>query len=148
MTSLSTSPAVREAAKITMWYLFVFLVSLVYQTVVKGKLIMQAKKEKKEKDSKTSFNRYTDERMIVADRVLGNYLEFMPVFLTLFWVNVAITGESVWVGWIYVAARLFYPLLAAFGGIRKSGPHPLIFISTFPAYAVLVFYAYKISVAL
>lgn len=31
------------------------------------------------------YNRYTDERMLVIDRIVGNQLEWAPMFLSLFW---------------------------------------------------------------
>jgi hypothetical protein len=115
----------------------------VYSKVVAEK----AHKAKKASGSKEPFNRYTDELMLAGDRGVGNWLEWAPCFIVLFWLNALLTGENVFLGWVYVAARAAYPLLALMGGIKTSGAKPTIFLSTGPAYAVLIKYAYDIYMA-
>jgi len=117
------------------------------------------------------YNRYTDDGMIAADRVVGNFTEWMGAFLTLFWLSVAIVGaEVLWAGWLYVGIRVLYPFLAHAGGVTSkgtvfylffehssmtvnmvlffAGATPIIFIATIPGYVSLFFMLYKLVVAL
>ncbi len=54
------------------------------------------------------------------------------------------TGENISVGWVYVASRVAYPLLALAGGIKPSGVKGPIFVATLPGYWVLLKYAHGI----
>ncbi len=108
---------------------------------------IKAHKAKKASGSKEPFNRYTDEYMLAADRGVGNWLEWAPSFILLFWLNALFTGENVSLGWVYVASRAAYPLLALMGGIKTSGAKGPIFLSTLPGYAVLFKYAYDVYMA-
>jgi hypothetical protein len=108
---------------------------------------IKAHKSKKASGSKEPFNRYTDETMLAADRGVGNWLEWAPSFIVLFWLNALFTGENVFLGWVYVASRAAYPMLALVGGIKPSGAKGPIFLSTLPGYFVLFKYAYDVYMA-
>jgi len=49
--------------------------------------------------AKKHFDRYTDPRMRPLDRVVGNTLEWMPVFLGLFWLSVLLGADTIMLGW-------------------------------------------------
>jgi hypothetical protein len=122
-----------------------FLLAVLVQVLCKV-VAERAHKAKKASGSKEVFNRYTDEGMLAADRGLGNWLEWAPTFIVLFWLNALLTGENVFLGWVYVASRAAYPLLALMGGVNTSGAKPLIFLATGPGYAVLIKYAYDVYI--
>ncbi len=68
-------------------------------------------------------------------------------FLTLFWLNALLTGEYVFLGWVFLAARTYYLVLARFC-IRPWGIKPLLLSATMPGYGVLFFYIYNVARAL
>lgn len=132
------------AARITLSYVGTFLFAIIVQTVSKIRAMAQHKANKAQTGSKEFFNRYTDVRILAADRSVGNFVEWMGAFLTLFWLNAFLTGDRVELGWIYVASRLLYPVLAVNGGISLAGAKPIIFLATVPGYYVLITYAWTI----
>jgi hypothetical protein len=78
--------------------------------------------------------------MIPYDRVVGNLLEWGFPFLGIFWVNLSAYNSTqfVWMGWVYVVARVVYVFVAIKGkGIGKIGANPVILIATIPAYLAL-----------
>jgi uncharacterized membrane protein YecN with MAPEG domain len=89
--------------------------------------------------AKKRFDRYTDPRMKPLDRCVGNACEWMPVFLGLFWLSVALGADTVHLGWVYLATRVLYALLAWSGrGISSTvGAKAPILLATVPAYGVL-----------
>jgi hypothetical protein len=138
----------KEAARITFWYIVAFLFNVFgVQVYFKFSALIQHKANKA-KGSKVAFNRYTDVRILAADRSVGNFVEWMGPFLALFWVNAALTGKGLEYGWLYVGIRVLYPFLALAGGITPAGPQPLIFLATLPGYYVLGYYMYQIYGAL
>lgn len=139
----------KEAARITLWYFVAFLINVFgVQGVLKVSAALAHKASKATTGSKVAFNRYTDVRILAGDRCVGNFVEWMGIFLALFWVNAALTGRNIDYGWMYVASRLLYPVLALSGGITPSGPKPLIFFATMPGYYVLGLYMIQIYNAL
>ena len=82
-------------------------------------LIEQKKKAKKNGDKPLSFKEahYGEEgRMhplrLMADRSVGNILEWSWVFMCPLWLHAVFISEAdaAWWGWTYVGARSFYPL--------------------------------------
>ncbi len=126
----------------------VFFLSIYYQAKLKFAALAAAKVEAKAsgKSVKDSYNRYSDQKILAGDRAVGNFLEWQGVFLILFWLNAALNGSFVWVGWVFVAARLFYLLLAP-SAIQPSGIKVYLLAATAPAYCVLVFYLYRVVMA-
>lgn len=51
------------------------------------------------KKAKKRFDRYTDPRMRPLDRCVGNAAEWMPVFVGLLWLSVALGADTVRLGW-------------------------------------------------
>ncbi|KAJ3402890.1 hypothetical protein HDV05_008192 [Chytridiales sp. JEL 0842] len=139
-----------------------FLLAIVVQGYYKFSLIAShyalKKKQSKKKDAdgkpKTTkvvgkLDRYNHPSMIVADRVVGNFLEWQMAFLVPFWLNAALRGgQDIWVGWIFVASRVIYPFLAVWGkGVTAAGPQPVILLTTVPGYFVMMYYSYQIFMA-
>jgi hypothetical protein len=122
--------ALKEASKVTLGFAGAFLANIGYQLYAKVPAF-KAFQKAKEAGSKEKSNRYTSDILLAADRSVGNFVEWQGIFLSLFWANAALTGEEIWLGWVYVGIRIVYPLLAHFGGITKAGakwcktPHPL-----------------------
>ena len=137
----------RQASQITLAYVAAFFFTIIMQARLKFKALSEHKLQKAQ-GSKAVFNRYTDPTMLAADRSVGNFIEWQGPFLVLFWLNAYVSGQYVQLGWVYVAARVLYPILAANGGIGTHGPKPLIFVATLPGYAVLIFYFYTIYTTL
>lgn len=139
--------ALKEASSVTLGFFGAFLINIGYQLYAKFPAIKEFQKAKKA-GSKEKFNRYTSEILLAADRSVGNFVEWQGIFLSLFWANAALTGQEIWIGWIYVGIRILYPFLAHFGGITVAGAKPIIFLSTVPGYAVLFRLAYNIYFSL
>lgn len=135
MTALVVEEAVwRSAAQVTVAMLGVLTATMIWQGLYKVKLVTTAIKKKER------IERYADPRTLIADRAVGNLLEWLPSFLGLFWVSMIATGgqTTTW-GWVYVAFRALYPPLAVSGGLSaKVGPKPLILVATAPAYVALI----------
>ncbi|CAK4648337.1 unnamed protein product [Aphanomyces euteiches] len=134
-----------EAGRVTLGYAAAFLFNIVIQ--VRGKVvsIQKFKKAKAAGLTKEAYNRYTCDIMLAADRSVGNFVEWQGIFLSLFWTNAVVAGgKEIWLGWVYVAIRFLYPILAHSGGTKKSGITPLIAVATVPGYYVLLRYMYLI----
>jgi len=142
-------PHYLAAARVTFAALLVHVLNVVVQSVVKIHL-MRKVKERKRLDPNYRFDRYKgDEPLLVtADRVVGNFLEWLPVFLSVLWLYAFHVGDPSWYGWVYVLARVLYPVVAFKGGIDRRGAMPIIFISTVPQYAMLVCLGLPVAYAL
>jgi hypothetical protein len=143
----------KQACKITLAfagsYLFTIAVQVSYKIIqVKKHSARKAQAIQDGKEFKEKMDRYNDPIMIPADRAVGNFLEWQVPFLTLFWVNAALRGQDLYLGWIYVGLRTVYPLIAINGGITRAGARPKILFATLPGYAILFRYAYLIYQAL
>jgi hypothetical protein len=142
-----TPEIIKEGGKITLAFSGAFLFNVLVQ--VQGKIqSAMAHKRAKQAGTKEKYNRFSDEIMIPSDRSVGNFIEWQGLFLSLFWVNAALTGKEMWLGWVYVGIRFLYPLLAISGGVTSKGPRPLIFFATGPGYVVLLRLGYLIYKAL
>lgn len=127
-----TGPLAVTLAYITLYYAF-----QIHQLRVKNRLAAEyeARGEK--------FDRYfgQDREMLAADRIQLNTLEHMPPFLVLLWLNavfVSPTSATV-AGALYVAARLFYPLMM--GSRLGRGIRAQVLLSTGIGYGVLIWYS-------
>lgn len=62
-------------------------------------------------------------------------------FLGLFWLHCIFveTVNATYAGGLYVLSRSLYPFL--YKGAWNGKPHPIIFISTFTNYAIIVYFA-------
>eukprot|EP00667_Euglena_gracilis_P025705 EG_transcript_30376 len=84
------------------------------------------------------YDRWADLRMLAVDRLVGNTLEWLPIFLGLFWLSLVLTaGRTLPLGWVYVASRALYAVLALNGGICRAGIRWRILLATVPSYVVL-----------
>ncbi|KAI8468841.1 MAG: hypothetical protein J3K34DRAFT_426099 [Monoraphidium minutum] len=128
-----SSDKLKDACLITASYLFMYSVTMVIQGLSRATMESRAKAAKKH------FDRFTDPRMRPLDRVVGNTLEWLPVFLGLFWLATLMGAETTTLGWAYVATRVAYAVIAYTGlGISKTaGAQPPILLATVPAYVVL-----------
>lgn len=79
------------------------------------------------RDNLGGLDRYNSNNpiLLAGDRAVANFNEWAPTFLILYWTHYQIVGDPSYWGWIYVASRALYPLLAANGGIRRNGARPL-----------------------
>lgn len=127
----------KEAARISLYYVLSFLFTVGYQGYLKFSAMAE---HKGNNATRKPFERYGHVKILAGDRSVGNFLEWMGPFLILFWLNAFLNGTYVYMGWVYVASRFLYPILAGLGGIKASGPRPLIFLATLPGYVVLIFY--------
>ncbi len=134
--------SVRQGARVTILYLLIFVATIIYQAIAKTKAIQQGHaSELKNKDTK--FNRYAsnDSVLIGADRAVGNFLEWTPVFLSLFWLALYFGGErTVIVGHAYSVCRVLYLIIVSQGGITRYGPRQTIFFATIPMYGILLYF--------
>ena len=136
--AVPTEMTVREGARVTVAYLMVFLLNIIFQVYAKTAAIREGKKM-----DKKGFNRYSSENktLLAADRVVGNFNEWGPFFLSLFWINLYFNGVAkvVPAGYAYVLFRIGYLILAANGGITRYGPRQTILLATIPMYIVLLY---------
>lgn len=123
----------KEASCVTASYLLLYSATMVYQGLSRTRMEFLARKAGKH------FDRYTDPRMRPLDRVVGNTLEWMPVFLGLFWLSLALQEDTIRLGWAYVGFRALYCTIVYSGkGISKTtGAKAPIIIATAPAYYCL-----------
>eukprot|EP01116_Phalansterium_solitarium_P003159 TRINITY_DN1381_c0_g1_i1.p1 TRINITY_DN1381_c0_g1~~TRINITY_DN1381_c0_g1_i1.p1 ORF type:complete len:152 (-),score=46.88 TRINITY_DN1381_c0_g1_i1:91-546(-) len=137
----ATSAVVIGAARVTVAYALLFVVFVNIQLFAKVASARKHRAAKKAGKTEAAYNRYDTSRDLtlhVADRIVGNYVEWASVFLATFWLCVIVTGQGLVEGWIYVIARALYPLLAFYGGVTLQGAKPLIFLSTVPGYGCLI----------
>jgi len=128
----------RGAVNVTAAFLGLYAGCITYQAVTKYRLLRSAKL------AKEKFDRYADPRMLPADRLVGNFLEWMVPFLAVFWMSMAASnGETEWLGWGYVASRALFAPLAVNGGIRRAGITKRILFATVPAYACLIWMLFE-----
>ncbi len=131
--AISDREIFKSCALVTAAYVAIYAGILIFQGVFKIKLTITCAK------NKHTFDRYNDPRMLAADRAVGNTLEWMPVFLTFFWLSMFLSnGETINYGWIYVFSRALYPFVALNGGIGRVGAKAPILLSTVPQYIVLI----------
>lgn len=124
----------RQAAQVTVSMLVLLICALSYQGLWKVAAVRKAVQ------AKEKLNRYTDPRFVVVDRMVANLGEWLPAFLGLFWISMIASGGGtvVW-GWVHVASRALYTVVALNGGLHaRAGPQPLILATTVPAYLALV----------
>ncbi len=126
-------------------YFRVFFGSIFFQLKQKFSARAHAEAEaKKGEKPLNSYNRYSDTLILAGDRAVGNFLEWQVAFLSLFWLNAALTGTNVWVGWVFIGARALY-LVFAKSAIRPQGIKPHLLLATVPGYLVLFFYIYTVT---
>jgi uncharacterized MAPEG superfamily protein len=125
---------IRKGAQITVVSTFLYSLTLVNVVVRKKRCLRQARQANK------TFDRYTSPQMHNADRLVGNFLEWSPIFMGLIW-PLAVTGNlsssSVLVAWTYVALRALYIVLEIKYGVASDGLNKPLWISTFPSYICL-----------
>lgn len=129
-----TNSDIMKAAQITVVLSFLYLLTLVNVLVHKKRGLRQARSANK------TFDRYNSPQMHNADRLVGNFLEWSPIFMGLLW-PLAVTGNlsssSVTVSWMYVALRALYMVLEIKYGVASDGLNKPLWVATFPAYICL-----------
>ena len=125
----------KTAARLTVIFCALYGMTFVNVLRVKKVLFRQARKAGR------TFDRYTDPKMRVADRLQANLLECSPIFLGLVW-SLGVVGalESVVLGasWTYLGLRALYIGLVLQKGVSSNGMNRHLWISTFPAYGCLI----------
>jgi len=125
-----------KAAQITVVFLTLYSFTFINVLVNKKRMLKHAHLEKK------TFDRYASPQMHNADRLLGNFLEWSPIFLGLVWSLAAtanLTPSSITVAWTYVALRCLYLVLLLRQGVASDGMNRHLWISTFLAYLCLTY---------
>lgn len=128
----------KSAAQVTGAFGTLLLLTMMYQGVSKTIAASKTTKEKR-------VDRYNLGNSFVAiDRSVANLVEWCPVFLIFFWLSMILTGgQTLIYGWIYVAARAIYPVLAVSGGVSATrGLKPFMGLSTLPGYLCLFVFMY------
>ena len=131
---MSESNDVRKAAQITVVFTFLYSLTLVNIVYHKKKCLRQARQANK------TFHRYTSPLMHNADRLVGNFLEWTPIFMALLWSLAAtsnLSSASTKIAWTYVALRALYIVLEIRYGVASNGLNKPLWISTFPSYICL-----------
>jgi len=143
----------REMARLMLAYIGTFVVQVVFQIVGFLRAAAHYKNEKKRREMGKlrlpplpPFDRRTDPLTYAGDRCVGNYLEWTPMFLTLVGLDAFVAdGNGLWTGWIVVAARCLYPILAVYGNaITRKGVQPLIYLATGPMYLTYLYLASRV----
>jgi hypothetical protein len=137
-------PHIREAARVTLGHCMALVLALTNQAVLK--FILLAEHRRSGKPMK-EFNRYTHPGMFLADRAVGNFLEWQSVFLPLFWLNAILCRDQIWLGWIWVVGRTMYPFISKIG-LNEKGPKPVQLVATLPSYVLFAYYGIRIYQAL
>lgn len=147
-SQLLRSPEFLAGARVTVLYIAWFTILIHIQLYAKISAMQQHKKSKKQaadshdeatKTTKKKFNRYTsdNELLIISDRIVGNYLEWLVPFLCNLWLSLLTTGKGEKLGYAYIGFRILYVFIAFKGGIKLSGAQPIIFMATVPMYCIL-----------
>jgi len=142
-------PHYLAASRVTFAALLVHVLNILVQTGVKIHLLRKVR-ERKKLDPNYMFDRYNsgEPLLLAADRIVGNFLEWLPVFLSVLWLYAFHVGDPSWYGWVYVVARALYPVVAFNGGIGRRGTLPIIYASTVPQYAMLLCLGLPVAYAL
>jgi hypothetical protein len=138
----------KGAVQGTLLYIGLFIIFIQFQAFSKFYLLAQKKQEQKKTDStkeKISFRtvKYynsVDALALNGDRTVGNFVEFAFVFLSLLWLHAIFVNpsESFTLALLYTIFRGYYPVVFAMG-------IPYLLLSTVPAYFVLTYMAYQLT---
>ena len=147
--SVIKGPHYLAAARLTFAALVLHVTFICVQVGVKLALKLKVK-ERKKLEPNYVYNSYTsdDPNILIANRLVGNYMEWMPVFLGMVWLYAMYVGNPGYYGWIYLFFRSLYAPLAFSGAISRGGAKPLIYISTMPQYLMIIGMALPIVYAL
>lgn len=132
--STSFDDDIIKAAQMTVVFTALYSMTLVNVVVNKKRCLRQARQAKK------TFDRYTSPQMHNSDRLVGNFLEWSPIFMGLLWSLAAtanLSSSSVVVAWTYVGLRALYIVLMLRYGVASDGLNKPLWVSTFPAYICL-----------
>ena len=133
----SSEDDILRAAQISVLYLTLYCVTFVNTLATKRRLLKQASL------AKMTFNRYTSPQMHSADRLVGNFTEWSPVFLGLMWslaaTNNLTQSSAAMAAWTYLGLRGLYIVLQLKYGLSPDGVNKMLWISTFPSYLCLLF---------
>lgn len=129
------SENIATAAKITVAFLWIYLLTFVNILVTKKTLIRQARQEA------MVFDRYTSPGMLNADRLNANILEWSPIFLGPLW-SLAMTANlgnlDTLFAWTYVSLRALYFILVLKYGVASDGMNKALWFATYPGYLCLL----------
>ena len=124
-----------RAARLTVAFLFLYMLTFFNILKTKNHLIREASLHGK------IFDRYSCPQMQTADRLMGNFLEWSPIYLGLVW-SLAATGNwtrmTIAAAWGYIGLRGIYMVLLLQHGVAANGRNKSLWISTFPSYACLL----------
>lgn len=127
----------------TLIFLLVFMCLLTFQSFSKFYILKSRKaakggeaKEQKLSLQEVKYYNSTDVLALAGDRGVGNTLEQAVLFLPLFWLNALLVDPSTsfYIALFYSLSRLAYPVL-----FMQKGFGPIVFISTIPGYAILIY---------
>ena len=130
----------KKTALATAAYFLFFYLAIFFQSMI-GLAVWGEMKEKEDDKKKVSLWEvkfgppcYKDRRIVAGNRMVGNTLEQMPIFLVGLWLTAILTNHdhaSV-CGWLYVVCRSAYPILY----IYNPG---LVIAATIPNYCTVAY---------
>lgn len=127
----------QSASRLTIGYTIVYSIAMLNQVVTKNMLIAKHGK---------SFDRYQAPEMRSADRLLGNLLEWTPIFLGPIWSlssSQLLSERHVAVAWTYIGLRALYVGLVRSFGVSGNGRNTPLWAATFPAYGCLSYLLFQ-----
>ena len=138
MSTISSSQSILGAARVTVAFTSVYIISMLHQIICKKRLLRKARL----KSTESSLNRYGHPELHNADRLVANLLEWSPIFLCPLWclaVTDRLDQTCLHFSWAYVMLRGLYVCLLIKFGVSRNGNNTQLWISTLPAYACLLF---------
>lgn len=128
-------------SRITVGYTLLYSGAMLHQVMTKNLLIAQQQQQQ----GKT-FDRYNSTEMRNADRLLANFMEWLPIFMGPLWALAAsdqLTETHVRIAWSYVGTRGLYAALVLAYGVAGNGRNTRLWASTFPGYGCLLYLLYQ-----
>lgn len=135
-TISSSSQSILGAARVTVAFTSVYIVSMLYQIISKKRLLRKARLKGE------PLNRYGHPELHNAGRLVANLLEWSPIFMAPLWclaVTDRLDQSCMHFAWAYVLLRGMYVCLLIKFGVNRNGNNTQLWISTLPAYGCLLF---------
>ena len=131
-----------KAAQLTVAFVILYKICMMNILRMKIQCINNVNKQRQRGEKEAQqFDRYSSPAMHTADRLVGNFLEWYPMFIGLVW-SLALTGNlntTCYVAsWLYVILRGLYIVLILQYGVATNGINTSLAISTIPSYICLI----------
>ena len=136
-TISSSSQSILGAARVTVAFTSVYIVSMLYQIISKKRLLRKARLKGE------PLNRYGHPELHNADRLVANLLEWSPIFMAPLWclaVTDRLDQSCMHFAWAYVLLRGMYVCLLIKFGVNRNGNNTQLWISTLPGKSEFVLF--------